>query len=224
MRRASLALIWLLGVTTTVWAQDPVAGEPAAGEVDFGVRVSGGLDDVGRFQTYRDPTSGPTLNRLDYTRDRETWLFQARFENVGYRDQRYQATFDRFGKVKASFDWNQIPTWYSGVSQSPFREELPGVFRLDDSTRQAIQNKTATIAAYGPQLQAFDTRARRDIADARFTYSATENLDLKVNYLTQHRGGHQPWGAAFGFSNANEVPLTLDHRIHQLNKIGRAHV
>jgi MtrB/PioB family decaheme-associated outer membrane protein len=217
MRRASLALIWLLGVTPAVRAQDPVAGEPAAGEVDFGVRVSGGLDDVGRFQTYRDPTSGPTLNRFDYTRDRETWLFQARFENVGYRDQRYQATFDKFGKVKASFDWNQIPTWYSGVSQSPFREELPGVFRLDDATRQAIQNKTATIAAFGPQLQAFDTRARRDIADARFTYSATQNLDLRVNYLTQHRGGHQPWGAAFGLSNANEVPLTLDHRIHQLN-------
>ncbi len=35
------------------------------------------------------------------------------------------------------------------------------------------------------QLQAFDTRARRDIADARFTYSASENLDLRVNYMTQ---------------------------------------
>ena len=219
MRRGSLAVaLFLLGVVPGVWAQTQTTdAPPAAGEVDFGVRVSGGLDDVGRFQTYRDPTSGPTLNRLDYTRDRETWLFRARFENVGYRDQRYQATFDKFGKVKASFDWNQIPTWYSGVSQSPFREELPGVFRLDDSTRQAIQNKTATIAAYGPQLQAFDTRARRDIADTRFTYSATENLDLRVNYLTQHRGGQQPWGASFGFSNANEVPLTLDHRIHQLN-------
>ena len=117
------------------------------GEVDFGVRVSGGLGDVGRLQTFWDPTSGPTLNRLDYARDRETWMFRARLDNVGYRDQRYQAAFDKFGTVKASFDWNQIPTWYSGVSQSPFREELPGVFRLDDATRHAVQNKTATVAA-----------------------------------------------------------------------------
>ena len=218
-RRLVPLILLVLGLASPSAAQDQPAGAPpeGVGEVDFGVRVSGGLDDVGRFQTYRDPTSGPTLNRLDYTRDRETWLFQARFENVGYRDQRYQAIFDKFGRVKASFDWNQIPTWYSGVSQSPFREELPGVFRLDDSTRQAIQNKTATIAAFGPQLRAFDTRARRDIADARFTYSATQNTDLRVNYLTQHRSGHQPWAASFGFSNANEVPLTIDQRTHQLN-------
>ena len=42
----------------------------------LGPRATGGLCDVGRFQTFGDPTGGPTLN----------------------------------------FDWNQIPTWYSGVS------------------------------------------------------------------------------------------------------------
>lgn len=187
------------------------------GEVDFGVRVTGGLGDVGRFQTFGDPTSGPTLNRLRYERDRETWAFSARFDNVGYRDQRYQASFDKFGKVKASFDWNQIPTWYSGVSQSPFREELPGVFRLDDTIRQAVENRTGTLQSFASQLQAFDTRARRDIADARLTYSLTESLDLRTAYTSQGRSGHQPWGASFGFSNANEVPLTIDHRIHQLS-------
>jgi MtrB/PioB family decaheme-associated outer membrane protein len=192
------------------------ASADRTGEVDFGLRVTGGLGDVGRFQTFGDPTSGPTLNRLRYERDRETWAFSARFDNVGYRDQRYQAAFDKFGKVKASFDWNQIPTWYSGVSQSPFREELPGVFRLDDTIRQAVENRTGTLQSYGPQLQAFDTRARRDVADARLTYSLTENLDVRTAYTSQGRSGHQPWAASFGFSNANELPLTIDHRIHQL--------
>ena len=214
LQSISFTLI-LLAAATLAEAQNQTAGNTATvGEVDFGVRVSGGLGDVGRLQTFWDPTSGPTLNRLDYARDRETWMFRARLDNVGYRDQRYQAAFDKFGTVKASFDWNQIPTWYSGVSQSPFREELPGVFRLDDATRHAVQNKTATVAAFAPQLQAFETRARRDIADARFTYSATEHLDLRVNYMTQARSGHQPWAASFGFSNATEVPLTLDHRTH----------
>ena len=192
------------------------ASVPGVGEIDFGMRVSGGLGDVGRFQTYRDPTSGPTLNRLVYDRDRETWAFTARFDNVGYRDQRYRADFNRFGKVKVSFDWNQVPTWYSGVSESPFRQELPGVFRLDDATQQAVQNKTGTLQSYASTLHGFDTRARRDIADARITYSAALNTDLRVNYMTQGRSGQQPWGASFGFSNANEVPLTIDHRTHLL--------
>lgn len=195
------------------------AGAAAAGrigEIDFGVRLSGGLGDVGRFQTFRDPTSGPTLNRLRYTRDRDAWAFNAEFDNVGYRDQRYLATFDRFGRLRASFEWDQVPTWYSGVSQSPYREELPGVFRLDDTIQEAVQNRTATLAAYGSQLRAFDTRARRDIADARIVFGATSNLDLRAAYTTQSRHGEQPWGAAFGFSNADELPLTIDHRIHDL--------
>jgi MtrB/PioB family decaheme-associated outer membrane protein len=222
LRLIVAAAVLLFGAPGLMFAQSGQAAAPAGtsadrtGEVDFGARITGGQGDVGRFQTFRDPTSGPTLNRLRYERDRETWAFSARFDNVGYRDQRYQASFDRFGKVKASFDWNQIPTWYSGVSQSPFREELPGVFRLDDTIRQAVENRTGTLLSYGPQLQAFDTRARRDIADARLTYSFTENLDLRTAYTSQGRSGHQPWGASFGFSNANEVPLTIDHRIHQL--------
>src|SRR4029077_10551893 len=87
--------------------------EPANGEIDYGGQVSTGLDGVGRFQTYRDPRSGPTISRFRYDRDRDTWTFSARVDNAGYRDQRYQATFNQFGRVKASFDWNQIPTWYS---------------------------------------------------------------------------------------------------------------
>jgi MtrB/PioB family decaheme-associated outer membrane protein len=194
----------------------PVSAVGRIGEIDFGLRLTGGLDDVGRFHAYRDPTSGPTLSRLRYTRDREAWAFNAEFDNVGYRDQRYLAAFNRFGKVRGSFEWNQVPTWYSGVSQSPFRDELPGVFRLDDTLQQAVQNRTATLASYASELRAFDTRARRDIADARFAYSATRDLDLSVAYTTHARHGEQPWGASFGFSNANELPLTIDHRIHNV--------
>ena len=215
---AILVLAILTASPGASWAQvaQPADEGERVGDVDFGIRVTGGLGDVGRFQTYRDPTTGPTLNRLTYERNREAWLFTARFDNVGYRDQRYQVSFDKFGKVKASFDWNQIPTWYSGVSQSPFREELPGVFRLDDTIQQAVENRTGTLQSYVSQLHSFDTRARRDIADARVSYSATQNMDLRVNYMSQGRSGHQPWGASFGFSNANEVPLTVDHRTQQL--------
>src|SRR5687767_13449444 len=197
-------------------APAPLADAGRTGEIDFGGRVTAGTGDVGRFQSFRDPSSGPTLDRLRYNRGGETWAFNAAFDNVGYRDQRYLATVNRFGRIQASFEWNQVPTWYSGVSQSPFREELPGLFRLDDTLQQAVQNRTATLASYAPELRAFDTRARRDIADARLLYSAISGLDLSAAYTTHKRHGEQPWGASFGFSNANELPLTINHRIHNV--------
>ncbi len=190
---------------------------PRIGEIDFGVRITAGQGDVGRFQRFEDRTSGPTLDRLRYVRDRETWAFNAAFDHVGYRDQRYFASFDRYGRVQASITWDQVPIWYSGVSASPFREELPGVFRLDDTVQQAVQNRTGTLANYADQVQAFDTRARRDVADARFVYSATRTLDLRASFRTTARHGEQPWGASFGFSNANEVPLSLQQRTNDVN-------
>jgi len=198
-------------------APPPAAGTSVLiGEVDFGARVTTGLGDVGRFQSYSDPRSGPTLNRLYYERNQATWLFTARFDHVGYLDQRYRAWFNVFGKVKGSFDWNQVPTLYSGVSESPYRQQLPGVFRLDPVTQFAVQNKTATLQAYDSQLHSFDTEVVRDIANARLTYNASEHLDLHVNYLSQGRSGHQPWAASFGFGNADEVPLTIGQRTNNL--------
>ncbi len=230
--RSAISLVWALalalhaGPARAQGAPPATQGQPPApqaaltpqiGEIDFGVRVTGGQGDVGRFQRFEDRTSGPTLERLRYVRDRETWAFTAAFDHVGYRDQRYFGSFNRFGKVRGSFEWNQVPIWYSGVSASPYREETPGVFRLDDTLQQAVQNLTATTAAYAGALRDLDTRARRDIADARVVYSATENLDLRVSFMSTARTGEQPWGASFGFNNANEVPLSLQQRTNDLN-------
>ena len=45
-------------------AAAPAGASEPVGEIDFGGRVTTGLGDVGRFQSYSDPRSGPTLNRL----------------------------------------------------------------------------------------------------------------------------------------------------------------
>jgi MtrB/PioB family decaheme-associated outer membrane protein len=199
------------------WAQAPQGLEPAVGEIDFGVRVAAGLDDVGRFQRFQDPRSGATLNRLRYNRDRDTWRFDAAFDRVGYRDQQYLASFERYGKVKASFEWSQIPIWFGGQTMSPFREESPGVFRLNDATQIAVQNRTGTIVDFATSLQSFDTRSRRDVAAGRFTYSATRELDLTASFTSTARTGTMPWNASFGFSDAVELPVTLDNRTNDIS-------
>ena len=79
--------------------------------IDFGARGTSFADnsDSARFQRYRDLRDGGTLDTLRYFKDTEQFSFRAQADHVGYRDQRYFATYNGFGRVKASFEWNQIP-------------------------------------------------------------------------------------------------------------------
>jgi len=226
MRVVCLILVAVLTEATPLQAQAPGPGaaplpltadrvEPA-GEIAFGIRLNGVSGDEGRFQRYRDLRPGPTVDRLRYARDRETWLFAAEADHAGYRDQRYFASFERFGRLKTTFEWNQIPYAYGNTTQTPFRAVGPDVFRLDDALQAAVENRTATIAAYEGQVAPFDTRSRRDVATARLAYSVTPNLDLRVALTSTKRGGEQPWGAPFGFSNANELPVTVNQRTNDV--------
>jgi hypothetical protein len=95
---------------------------------------------------------------LRYTRDRAAWRVNAELDHAGYRDQRYFAEFEKFGRVKTTFEWNQVPLFYGDVTRSPFRESAEGVFRLDDSIQIAVQNRTGTLASYAPEIRQFDTR------------------------------------------------------------------
>lgn len=217
-RTLLLASLFTAAGATAAAQQAPTAGTPGipgatSGQIDFGVRLTGGLDGVGRFQRFEDPRSRPSINRLRLARDHDDVLVEVAFDNVGRRDQRYAASFERVGKVRASFEWNQVPLWYSGVSASPFREASPGVFRLDDALQGAVQSRTSTVAAaYAGAVQPLDLRSRRDVATARVAYSATRRLDLSASFTSTARTGAMPWGASFGFNNDVELPVTVDHR------------
>lgn len=197
------------------------ASAPAApvriGEVDFGVRVNGRSGDPARYQRLRDLRDGPTLDRFRYDRETAAWTFQAAMDHVGYRDQRYAAAFERYGTLKGSFEWNQIPLFYSADTRTPLRSDAAGVFRLDDALRAAIQNGTASTAAFVGQSRPFDLRSRRDLADLRFAYTATPAVDLKFSFVSTGRTGAQPWGTSFGQTNAVELPVPIDHRTNDLN-------
>jgi MtrB/PioB family decaheme-associated outer membrane protein len=192
----------------------PASDTPAVtvGEIDFGGRLTSIAGDPGRYQRLRDLRSGPTLDRFRYTRDRETWVFDARVDHVGYRDQRYLASFERVGRFEASVAWDQTPLFHGDATRSPFRETGPGIFRLDDG----LQAQGASIAVYNVAVERFDTRSRRDLANVKFAYDVTRELSLLFGATSTRRNGEQPWAASFGFSNANEVPVTLDHRTHDV--------
>ena len=210
---AMLATALLLTVTADARAQGAPRGEaPMVGSVDFGGRLFDVDGDQARVQRYRDLRGGGFLENFRYQRDTDTWLFEAKATHVGYRDQQYEATVNRFGRVKAWFEWNQIPLFYSTDSRTPYTAASAGVLRIDDAAQQA-----GVLAAVAPLATRFDLRQRRDIA--RFGLSATpsKDLDLSVSLSTTRRDGEMPWAATFGFSNVVEVAAPLDQRTTDMN-------
>ncbi|HEV8396234.1 MAG TPA: MtrB/PioB family decaheme-associated outer membrane protein [Vicinamibacterales bacterium] len=219
MRRLPFSAFLLLAAAVTTSAQSPA---PAASELQvmpnevvFGARLNS-TPAMGRFMRYDDLRSGPLLERLRVSRDHDAWTFAAEVRNAGYRDQSYRAEFDQYGKLKASFSYNQVPLWFGNVERTPYREETPGVFRLNDTIQAAVQGGTATLAAYASELRELDLRSRRDTTSGRFLYEATPHLDLSVAIASTKRSGAQPWGASFGFSDATVVPVPLDRRTNDV--------
>ena len=124
---AMLATALLLTVTADARAQGAPRGEaPMVGSVDFGGRLFDVDGDQARVQRYRDLRGGGFLENFRYQRDTDTWLFEAKATHVGYRDQQYEATVNRFGRVKAWFEWNQIPLFYSTDSRTPYTAASAG--------------------------------------------------------------------------------------------------
>jgi len=198
-------------------AANATAPSTPGGEAEFGGRATSVSGDAARFERYRDLRSGPTLDRVRFERSNERWEFSAALDHVGYRDQRYTAGFNQYGKLKASFMWDQIPLFYSRDTRTPYSSPRLGVFRLNDSFQAAVQSAAATTSIFAADLQRFDLRSRRNTAVAHLDYQATRALDLRLSFVSTDRTGAQPWGAAFGQSNAVELAVPIDRRTNDLN-------
>src|SRR6186997_136025 len=99
----------LLTVTASVSsAQSPAADTPPAVEnsteslfaeswrqVEIGGRWSSIDGDPARFQRYEDIRDGLLVDKARYQVVRDKYLFQFGADNVGWRDQRYRATYER---------------------------------------------------------------------------------------------------------------------------------
>lgn len=210
----SSILVTMLWLAARPAAAQEASPSPSFVRVDFGIRgtVYGDNADRARYQRYRDLRNGPFADALRAGSTNEHWSFDVRADRVGYRDQRYTAAYNDFGKLKASFEWNQIPLFFSQDTATLYSSPSPGLFLLPDPLQAGLQNKTATLASAAGQASVFDLRLKRAIADARLTYSATPHLDFNVSFRNTQKKGAQPWAGTFGFSDAVELAAPVDTR------------
>lgn len=186
---------------------------PTLGQVDFGYRSDSTRGDYARYSRFRDLRDGAFLDRFHFDKETQTSLFRAEANNVGYRDQRYFGEFRSIGKLNVSFEWNQVPLFYSEDTRSLYRHTGNGVLVIDDPIQQAIQNagtvaavRDPVIAAQLANAQRFDMKSRRDLANFNLVYTLNRDVDVKFSVKNSNRNGAQPYAFAFGTSpGANPV-------------------
>ncbi len=217
------AAAFLLASATLAGAQDKPQQDDhtrSSGTIDVGGRFTSTTGDEARYQRYRDLRDGGNVNLL-YNKETANWTFGLKADNIGYRDGRYQIKFNS-KRVQFSALFDQTPLNYSYETRTPF-DCTAGDCSLDAGLRAAVQAKTAVGipsavaqlpggSVYNSIARPFDLQSRRDTIAAEARISATDNLDFTLGVNSYKRSGNMPYGAAFAFSVATELPIVIDNR------------
>ncbi len=200
---------------------------PKVGQFDFGFRADDITGDPARYQRFRDLRQGAFVG-LKLNRETETWLFKADATNVGYRDQSFGATFNSIGRVKASFEWNQVPL-FSAEGQKSLYTQQGSLMGISDGIQQAVQAasavsngaRDAALNAAFAGAGSVDLRSRRDVGAFNLVYTLNRDVDVKFNLKNTARSGSQVMAFGFGTSPglnpAVEFGVPLDDRTTDLN-------
>jgi MtrB/PioB family decaheme-associated outer membrane protein len=222
MRTRTMILTGALLVTSATYAQaqdaKPAQAQPQQavstftpqfGNVDFGYRGTSFTGDQARYNRYRDLRDGPYVDRFRFAKESETTAFRAEANNVGYRDQRYYADLQRIGKLKAVFEFNSNPL-YQAQARGYFSGAGSNTLTIADAAQTAIQtnplNAESALASFG---NSYNIESRRDLANLNMTYTATRDVDLKVQVRNTNRTGTNLQDFGFGNSPGNMMVLDM---------------
>ena len=232
--RKSLMLstaVLLLAVPGVARAQNTPVTTSIVGSVEAGYRTSSVDGDKARWERYRDLRNG-LLSRVDIGKEDDKSAFRLTAANIGYHDQQYGLDYNAFGKLKATASWNSIPLNYAYNTLTPYTTSGNNVWNLDVATRTVVQNKTIpsgfvgigttgaqynTPSVYRALSTTFPMSQRRDALSFGAKYQLTDLVDLDLGFSTTKKSGNQPYGAAFAFNNAEELPMELDNRTNDLS-------
>ncbi len=214
LRLLTAAALSLIPVATS--AQVPTPGS-AIGNIDFGVRGTTTKGDAARYERYRDMGDGAFLQRIQATREVNTWVLDFSGDNVGRSDQRFAGNFVRPGRFKGWAMWDQIPMLISRTTRTLFVEDLTEpqpVLTIPNAIQAQVQANPASLEQLFDQNSIqFETSSRRHIGQGGFEYLATPEFTVRTQLQYTDRQGNLPYGGSFGHSSLVEFPAPVDHRL-----------
>lgn len=132
---ASASFAWAQGQPAT-----PAATTPSLGKIDLAPRITSTTGDEARYERYRDLRDGVYASVV-FGKETDDYLADFKADNIGYRDQKYVLNYKR-SKLKFNFMWDSIPLNYSYMTLTPWREESPNVWTLDNAVQGQVQGPT----------------------------------------------------------------------------------
>jgi len=228
----SIALIGLfLGSSISpARAEDGDAGQVIVkGGLTAGAQAVGETGRSSKFTEYRDVPRGTFVQSLNVDLVKGSRFFDLAAKNLGQADQRLSAGLGSHGRFRIDMGYVQTPHRFSFFGATPYVENSPGVFTLNDVIRSAAEALVPTgtstnIEAARTLVSSFLTsagpvdlglRRKKGTLDVAFTPSVPLSISLSASRET--RGGNRPYGAPLGFSNAIEIPEPIHYRTTNLD-------
>jgi len=224
------AALLLLASATVAGAQQKAAApakSPALEQTwELGFRSTTTTGDEFRYQRYQDLQSG-LASKIGIGKEGEASAFDFSAANVGYNDQKYAFTYNKFGKMKFSAQFNGQPLNYANNSLTPFKYAGNNTFTLDAAARTQVQNKVAGVIGVGTTSATdiatiyrglatnFPMSAQRNSLNLGLAYRLNSVASVDFKYNMTKKSGNQPYGAAFAFNDATELPMALDNTVNE---------
>jgi MtrB/PioB family decaheme-associated outer membrane protein len=239
---AALVLASVVGAAAQTQPSPQPAAAPASssdspikGIIDLGGVFGDVNGDTARYERYRDTRNG-IFSDIRFSKEGGTYFVDASASHIGYRDQRYEFTYDA-SKVKVGFLFDSLPLNYLDDATSPWSVGS-NTLTLPDAQQGAVQNRQvngvpcaylypcsnpaaaavalANRSVYNNVLNTFDMQSKRETIGVEMDLTAPNNFDADVRFVSTKKSGYQPWGASHAFNNGNELPIVLDNRTNDV--------
>ncbi len=193
---------------------------------ELGFRSTTTTGDEARYQRYQDLTSGLS-SKIWLGKETGVAAYDFSAANIGYDDQSYAVKYNKFGSLKLSAEFTGQPLNYAFNTLTPYKYAGNNKWTLDAATRTRVQNKEVGIVGIGTNAATnvasifrglattFPMSAQRDMLDLGMKYRVNSFAGVDVAFKTTKKTGNQPWGAAFAFNDAQEIPMALDNRTNE---------
>jgi MtrB/PioB family decaheme-associated outer membrane protein len=193
---------------------------------ELGFRATTTTGDEARYERYQDLRSG-LASKIGIGKETDAVAYDFSAANVGYNDQAYSFNYNKFGKLKLSASYTGQPLNYAYNTLTPYKYAGNNKWTLDVAARTSVQNKVAGVVGIGTTAATdvatifrglattFPMSAQRDALSLGAKFRVNEMAAFDVAFSSTKKSGNQPWGAAFAFNSAEEVPMALDNRTNE---------
>jgi MtrB/PioB family decaheme-associated outer membrane protein len=190
-----------------------------------------------KFEEYGEIPPGPYVDTVRMRALSKDGVYGIDFwaRNIGLNNQTYYLDFSKIGEHYLTIIWDQTPHEISTSAKTVFGGVGTTQLTVDPTLRSNLQANQSNATASGAagttartNIENFINNAegpatlgtQRNTGAVAYRYKPTQNLEITVDFSSEHRTGIRPiglsWGTGFA-SNIVEAIQPIDDRTQNIN-------